>query len=129
MPTLSEAVPETVIVPDTVAPLAGEVMVTVGGAGITPVPDRPIEMGEFDALLTTETLPVTPPAAAGAKVTFRVSACPGLTMVPADNPLALKPAPETLTVEIVTLELPEFVSIAGRTLLLPVFTLLKHKLV
>jgi hypothetical protein len=50
-------------------------------------------------------------------------------MSPADTPLALKPGPEMLTFEIVTLELPAFVSVAVRRLLLPVFTFPKLKLV
>src|SRR6266478_9871863 len=85
--------------------------------------------GELVALLVTETLPVTLPVAAGAKVTFKVAVCPGVRIVPADTPLALKPAPEMLTFEIVTLELPELVSVTARVLLAPVFTLPKLKLV
>jgi len=85
--------------------------------------------GEFVALLVIVTLPVTLPVAAGAKVTFKVAVCPGVRIVPADTPLALKPAPEMLTFEIVTLELPELVSVTARVLLAPVFTLPKLKLV
>src|SRR5260370_42379110 len=75
------------------------------------------------------TLPVTLPVAAGAKTTFKVADCPGVTTSPADTPLALKPAPETLMFEMVTLELPEFVSVTGRVLLALVFTFPKFKLV
>jgi len=75
------------------------------------------------------TLPVTLPVPAGAKTTFKVADCPGVTTNPADTPLALKPAPETLMFEMVTLELPEFVSVTGRVLLALVFTFPKFKLV
>ena len=50
-------------------------------------------------------------------------------IVPAGTPLALKPAPETLTLEIVTFELPEFVRPTVKRLLLPTFTFPKLKLV
>jgi hypothetical protein len=86
-------------------------------------------VGELVALLVTATLPVTLPVAAGAKLTFKVAVCPGARVVPADTPLALKPAPETLMFEIATLELPEFWSVTGRVLLALVFTFPKLKLV
>ena len=41
--------------------------------GTKPVPLRAIVTGEFVALLATDTLPVTLPADAGAKATFRVT--------------------------------------------------------
>src|SRR5881394_2469008 len=97
--------------------------------GVTPTPLRAIVAGELVALLATDTLPVTLPAVEGAKVTFKVAVWPTLRIVPAGTPLALKLAPETLTVEIVMLELPEFVSVTARVLLAPVFTLPKLKLV
>ena len=74
-------------------------------------------------------MPATLPVAAGAKVTFKVDVCPGVRIAPADTPLGLKPAPEMLTFEIVTSELPEFVSVTARALLEPVFTFPKPKLV
>jgi hypothetical protein len=64
--------------------------------GATPFPDKVIIVGEFVALLAAMMLPVTLPAAAGAKVTFNVVVCPGCRVVPEDTPLALKPAPEIL---------------------------------
>src|SRR5258708_24982362 len=94
-----------------------------------PLPDNETDVGEFVALLMAAALPVTLPVAAGAKVTFKVAVCAGVRIVPVDTPLALKPAPEMLTFEIATLELPEFVSVTVRRLLLPVFTFPKLKLV
>ena len=93
-----------------------------------PVPEREMVAGELVALLLTATLPVTLPVVPGAKVTFKVADCPGASVVPEDTPLALKPAPETETPEIETLEFPEFVSVIACELLEPVFTFPKLKL-
>jgi hypothetical protein len=70
-----------------------------------------MESGELVALLATETLPVTLPAAAGANVAVKAAVCPGAKMSPEETPLALKPEPDTVTFEIVTLEFPAFVSV------------------
>jgi hypothetical protein len=67
--------------------------------------------GEFVALLATETLPVALPAADGSNVAVKVAVCPGVRIVPEETPEALKPAPETVTLEIVTLEFPALVSV------------------
>ena len=75
----------------------------------------------------TVTLPVTLPVAAGAKVTFRVALWPAVRTCPTEVPLTLNPGPEMLTLEIVTLEFPEFVSFAESVLLLPTLTLPKLK--
>ena len=92
-----------------------------------PVPDKLIVVGELAALLVTTTLPDTTPDPEGAKLTFTLMLCPGLKMMP-DRPVALKPEPETLTLEIVALELPELVRVALKELLLPVSMLPKLKL-
>src|ERR1700730_1215736 len=103
----------------------------VGGVGWpdgwTPIPDNVIVVGEFAALLVTTTLPVTLPAAAGANVTFAVAVCPGFSATPAERPLAVKPPPETVIFEIVTVELPVFVSVVLWLLLLFTLTLAKVK--
>jgi hypothetical protein len=60
----------------TLYPITVELSVQVKVAkwfGWTPVPDKLMDAGEFEALLTTEALPVTLPVAAGAKVTFKVA--------------------------------------------------------
>ena len=49
--------------------------------------------------------------------------------MPADIPLALKPAPETATFETVTFAVPAFVSVAVCVLLLETLTLPKLRLV
>ncbi len=76
-----------------------------------------MESGELVALLATEMLPVTLPAAAGVKVAVKVAVCPGFSITP-ETPAALKPAPETVTLEIVTMEFPALVSVTGNV---PVF--------
>jgi hypothetical protein len=95
----------------------------------TPVPLMAIVAGELVALLVTVTEPVTLPVAAGAKVTFKAADCPAARTVLEETLLALKPAPKALTPEIVTLELPEFLSVTPRVLVAPVSMLPKLKLV
>jgi hypothetical protein len=85
-----------------------------------------MESGEFVALLATEILPVTFPAAAGAKVAVKVAVCPGVRITP-EAPVALKPAPETVTFEIVMLEFPAFVSVTDCVPLFGMVTLPKLK--
>ena len=75
-------------------------------------------------MLATETWPVALPAAPGAKVAIKVAVCPGVSITP-EAPVALKPAPETLTLEIVMVELPAFVSVTDFVLLLGRVTLPK----
>jgi hypothetical protein len=85
-----------------------------------------MESGELVALLVTDTLPVTLPAAAGAKLAVKVADCPGARITP-ETPVALNPAPETVTFEIVTLALPPFVSVTVCVLLFGMVTLPKLK--
>jgi hypothetical protein len=95
----------------------------------TPVPLTEIVAGELVALLATEMPPVTLPVDVGAKVTFKAADCPGDRTAPDDRLLALKPAPVALTLEMVTLELPEFVSVTPSALLALVSMFPKLKLV
>ncbi len=96
---------------------------------VTPVPPRDTELGEFVASLVTVMLPVTSPVAAGAKVTFTVTPCPGVRICPADRPLALKPAPESTTFDTVTLEFPLLVKVVACMLLAPTLIFPKDRLV
>ena len=77
----------------------------------TPVPESEIVSGEFVALLDTVTVPAELPADAGVNVALNVAVCPGVKIVPVGTPLAVKPAPEMLTLETVTLELPALVNV------------------
>src|SRR5437879_2132977 len=80
----------------------------------TPVPLMEIVAGELVALLATVTVPVTLPVDVGAKVTFKAADCPAARTVLEETLLELKPPPEVLTPEIVTLELPVFLSVTPR---------------
>ena len=95
----------------------------------TPVPDSVIVAGELVALLLTCTDPGMRPVPDGAKVTVRVADFPACTIWPDWSPLAVYPAPDTVTLEIVTLEFPALVKTTGRLLLLPMLTLEKFRLV
>jgi hypothetical protein len=88
----------------------------LAGAAI-PVPDSEMESGELLAVLTTEMLPVTGPAPDGVNVAVKVAFWPAVKINPA-TPVALKPAPETVTLVIVTEELPALVSV---TVCVPTF--------
>ena len=81
------------------------------------MPESEIESGEFVALLATETLPVTLPEPDGEKVAVKGAVCPGARISPEETPPALKPAPETVTFEIVIVEFPAFVNVTVLVLL------------
>lgn len=89
--------------------------------GWTPLPVSAICAGEFVALLATNTLPLTDPVAVGAKFTLNVVLCPAVKLSGGVRPPALKPAPETLICEMLTLALPVLVSVTVLLLLLPTF--------
>jgi hypothetical protein len=52
----------------------------------------------------------------------------GVNVSPEETPLTVKPAPAVFEPDIVTFEFPVFVKVAGRSLLLPTFTLPKLRL-
>src|SRR5271167_5020245 len=93
------------------------------------VPDSGSLLGEFVALLRTEALPVTLPAAVGLKVTLKSTFFPADRVKGRAGPLILKPLPVTESWEMVTLPVPVFVRITGSVLLLPSMTLPKLVLV
>jgi hypothetical protein len=105
--------------------LGDHVKVTEWLTAATPVPDSVIESGELVALLATETLPVALPEVDGVNVAVKVAICPGLRINPEDTPEALKPAPETVTFEIVMVEFPALVSVTFCVPLLETLTLPK----
>jgi len=108
--------------PATVEVLGDHVRATECDTTATPEPDKLIDVGELLASLVTVTLPVMVPELAGANVTLSIAVCAGARMRPAETPLGVKPAPVTLTFEIVTLVLPEFVNVTPKLLLLPTVT-------
>jgi hypothetical protein len=95
----------------------------------TPVPLRAMAVGEFAALLTSDTLPVTLPAAAGANCTVKVLDCPADRLRGKVSPLRPKPVPVIVACEMVRLALPELLSVTVCVLLLPTSTLPKARLV
>lgn len=109
--------------------LAVQFNVTECEPGWAPAPDNEIVAGELAASLVTVTAPVALDAAAGVKVTLSAAVCPGVRICPVETPLAVNPAPEMLTFEMVTLELPALANVTPRRLLLPIVTFSKFKLV
>lgn len=97
--------------------------------GAIPVPERIIVFVPLEALVAIRTLPVIAPLVAGSNVAVKVALWPGVKIVPVATPLALKPAPVTLTFEIVTFAVPAFVSVILCVLLLETLTFPKLRLV
>ena len=108
--------------------LAVQARATVCGVPVMPVPEVLIVEGELVASLLIETLPATAPVVVGANCTVRVADWFGVNISPAVTPLVLKPAPVTVTPEMVTFALPLLVTATLSELLLPSFTLPKLKL-
>src|SRR6266568_1698185 len=77
----------------------------------TPVPLRAMAAGEFGALLTSETLPITLPAARGPNATLKVVVCPTARVKGRVSPLRLNPAPLTVADEMVRLAVPKLVRV------------------
>src|SRR5258708_2364078 len=99
------------MVPETAAPLPREVMLTEGGAEVTPVPERARVPGELGALLARDKLPETLPAVVGAKATLKLELCPGDRVKGRVRPLTEKPPLGTVSWETVKLAVPELVSL------------------
>ena len=84
-----------------------------------------IASGEPGALLLIETLPVALPAVVGANCAVKVVLPPALIVTGTVNPVMLNPVPDALAAEIVTLAVPELVSVMTSVALLPTKTLPK----
>ena len=82
-------------------------------------------LGELGALLTSETLPDTLPVAVGANCTLKVLDCPAARVSGRVRPVMLKPVPETVSCETLTVALPVFVSATLWVLVLANVTLPK----
>jgi len=76
----------------------------------TPVPLNGIDVGEFAALLTTDTEPLTVPDEAGEKTTLKFVDWLAASEIGNESVLVLKPLPVTLTWLIVSVPVPLFVS-------------------
>jgi hypothetical protein len=88
----------------------------------TPVPPSGIVNGESVPLLTRETQPTTLPETVGANITSNVALRPEAIVSGKPRPAILKPLPETLALEIVTLLLPVLLSRTGCELVVPMTT-------
>jgi hypothetical protein len=93
-----------------------------------PVPLRETTSGEFVAFELMEMLPADTPVVVGAKRAVIVAVAPAPIVCCAAIPVWLYPAPFAVTLLMVIVELPEFVSVMGCVLLAPTLTLLKLKL-
>jgi hypothetical protein len=85
-------------------------------------------VGEFEALLMKETLPVLLPLACGVKVKLSDMLWPAISVSGSDNPLTVYSELLEVAEEMVTLE-PVAVRVAAKLVLLPTTTLPKSKLV
>jgi len=98
-----------------VLPIATLPKLMLAGVGVScacaPVPLKAIVSGDPGALLVMEMLPEALPAAVGANFTLKVVFWPALRVSGAVIPLKLKPVPEGLAAEIVTLAVPVFVNV------------------
>ena len=89
---------------------------------VTAVPDKPILRVGLDALLTIAKLPVKVPLLPGANTTLKFVLEPALRVTGNVRPLRVNDDPVTFACEIVTLEVPELVSVSDRLLLPPTGT-------
>ena len=87
-----------------------------------PVPLSAIVSGEPGALLVMEAVPLALPVAEGANCAVKVVFCPAASVSGRDKPLMLKPVPEALAAERVTLAVPELVNVTVCDPLLPTRT-------
>ena len=123
--TFSELLPPSVTLPN--GRLVGLAPSRVLAA--MPVPLRVIARGEFIALLTSESDPLTAPAVVGANTTLNVEFPPAAIVFGMLSPVVLKPAPVIFAVVIVTLAFPPFDKVIVCELLFPTVTLPKLALV
>ncbi len=80
------------------------------------------------ALLAIVMEPIAVPRAAGANVAFSGAVCPGVSVVLALGPLTLKPAPEIVTLDMVTFAFPAFVRVTPSEAVVPTKILPKSRL-
>ena len=108
--------------------LAVQVKSTVCGLGANPRPDKETVFGDPVASLTTVTVPLALPAAAGLKFNVIEVLCAGDNTIGVAAPASANAAPFSLIWEIVTFELPVLVNTTACDEVLPTATLPKSKL-
>lgn len=120
MVTLSELLLPTLTLPK----LKLEGFAVIADVAATPVPLNAIARGDPGALLVIDIEPLALPAADGAKAVSNATLPPAATVC-AESPVWLKPAPVTVTCEIVRLAVPVFFNVIACELLVPTTTLPK----
>src|ERR1700682_937285 len=95
---MEEVAPGALVGP-TLTRLGATHVVNAELAGVTPTPLREIVAGEFVALLSTDTLPVTLPAAVGVNAGFSAMDWLGVRTLRGVTPLALNAGPRMGTLE------------------------------
>ena len=107
---MPEAVTENVAVwPNSTDWLKG--WLVIAGATARPVPLMDIASGELNWGLTMDKLPETFPGVVGLKLAVNVKVLPGDRVRGRDAPPTVKPAPVTVTWEMVSAALPEFATL------------------
>jgi len=113
----------TVIVCELLVPVVTFPKLTVDGlaeiCGWVPVPLKAIASGEPGALLVIETLPLVLPAVVGVNVAVNEVFALALIVTGTVSPLMLNPVPLAVAAVMVTLAVPEFVSVTDCDPLLP----------
>ena len=103
--------------------------VSATAPGLTAVPVIATATFEFAAVDVIARLPVTGPAEAGVKVTWKVELWPAAMASGKVRPLILTPAPVAIACEMVALVPPEFVKVTVWLCVFPSVTLPKATLV
>ena len=98
------------------------------GCDATPAPLSAMVNGEFDALLTSEMLPLRAEEEEGEYLAVNVVLWPAVRVEGVARPAMLTPAPEILICEMVMVAEPELVSVTGDEPVDPTFTLPKSTL-
>jgi hypothetical protein len=93
-----------------------------------PVPLRAMDNASFVVLELIVTLPETVPVASGAKVTEKFAVPPAAIVWPAPIPPELKPEPVVATCEMLTVVVPELVTLTVCVAVLPTATFPKLRL-
>jgi len=130
--TLAVPVFVNVTAMDAVLPVAKLPKTTLVGLGVSfpcvPVPLNGIVIVGSEALLEMVIVPAALPDAVGANSAVKDVVPPAATVAGTVSPVMLKPVPDALAFEIVTLVEPLFVSVIDCVLLLPTATLPNAKL-
>ena len=90
-----------------------------------PVPVNDTVLGELEALLTSETVPVAVPVTVGEKPTLNDVFWPGERVRGSVKPVMLKFEPVRFACEMIALPVPVLLTISGAVLLVPTVTVPK----